>query len=136
MLRLRASSRPGACVGGVSRPHSPASVRRVRGLPDAVDVLWAPLFLGVLFLVHPLLGAIGAGSALFVVGLALAGEFFTKGPLAQSGAALTKSYGRICMAVGNVHVIRAIGMLDGAARLVCQAAQAARSAHETAQRRN
>src|SRR5208282_2385970 len=104
--------------------------------PMLFDVLWAPLFLGVLFLVHPLLGAIGAVSVLFLVGLALAGEFFTKGPLAQSGAALAKSYGRISMAVGNVHVIRAIGMLDGAARLVCQAAQAARSAHETAQRRN
>src|SRR3981081_2809631 len=33
------------------------------------DVLWAPLFLGVLFLVHPLLGAIGALSALLLLGL-------------------------------------------------------------------
>ena len=104
--------------------------------PMLFDVLWAPLFLGVLFLMHPLLGAIGAGSALFLFGLALSGEFLTKVPLAQSGAALTKSYSRLCLAVGNVRLIRAIGMLDAAARLVDQAAQAARSAHETAQRRN
>ena len=104
--------------------------------PMLFDVLWAPLFLGVLFLMHPLLGAVGAGSALFLFGLALAGEFFTKVPLAQSAASLAKSYSRVCLAVGNVRLIRAIGMLDAAARLVDQAAQSARSAHETAQRRN
>src|SRR3982075_523096 len=46
------------------------------------DVLWAPLFLGVLFLVHPLLGAIGAVSALLMFGLGFAADFFTEGPLA------------------------------------------------------
>ena len=104
--------------------------------PMLFDVLWAPLFLAVLFLMHPLLGAMGAGSALFLFGLALAGEFFTKVPLAQSGAALTKTYSRLCLAVGNVRLIRAIGMLDAAARLVDQSAQAARNSHKTAQRRN
>jgi len=100
------------------------------------DVLWAPLFLGVLFLVHPLLGVIGAVSALLLFGLGIAGDFFTEGPLARSVAALTRSHGRFGMAVGNVHVIRAMGMLDGAARLVHQAAQVARSEHEVVQRRN
>ena len=46
--------------------------------PMLFDILWAPLFLGVLFLMHPLLGAMGTGSALFLFGLALAGEFLTK----------------------------------------------------------
>ena len=100
------------------------------------DVFWAPLFLGVLFLVHPLLGVIGAGSALLLFGLGIAGDFFTEGPLARSVAALTRSHGRFGMAVGNVHVIRAMGMLNGAARLVHQAAQVARSEHEVVQRRN
>jgi ATP-binding cassette subfamily C protein len=40
------------------------------------------------------------------------------------------------MAVGNLHVIRAMGMLDSAARLIRQAAQDARSEHQVAQRRN
>ena len=40
------------------------------------------------------------------------------------------------MAVGNLHVIRAMGMLDGAARLIRQAAQDARSEQEVVQRRN
>src|SRR5258705_9967603 len=100
------------------------------------DVLWSPLFLGVLFLVHPLLGVIGAVSALVLLGLGFAGDFFTEGPLARSVAALARSHGRFGMAVGNVHIIRAMGMLDGAARLVHQAARDARSEHEVVQRRN
>ena len=104
--------------------------------PLLFDVLWAPLFIGVLFLVHPLLGLLGLCSALLLFGLALAGDLATKGPLARSGAALTSSSGRLVTALGNVHVIRAMGMLDGAARQIYQAAQDARSAHDIAQRRS
>src|SRR5712671_3022040 len=104
--------------------------------PMLFDVFWSPLFLGVLFLVHPLLGVIGAVSALVLFGLGFAGDFFTEGPLARSVAALARSHGRFGMAVGNVHVIRAMGMLEDAARLVHQAAQDARNEHEVVQRRN
>ena len=100
------------------------------------DALWTPLFLGVLFLVHPLLGVIGTLSALLLLGLGLAGDRLTEGPLARSAAALTRSQGWFGMAVGNLHVIRAMGMLDGAARLIRQAAQDARSEQEVVQRRN
>jgi PrtD family type I secretion system ABC transporter len=100
------------------------------------DALWTPLFLGVLFLVHPLLGAIGALSALLVLGLGFAGDLLTEGALARSAAALTRSQGWFGMAVGNLHVIRAMGMLDSAARLVRQAAQDARSEQEVVQRRH
>jgi PrtD family type I secretion system ABC transporter len=85
--------------------------------------------------VHPLLGVIGTVSALLLFGLGFAGDFFTEGPLARSVAALARSQGRFGMAVGNVHVIRAMGMLDGAARLVHQASQDARSQQEVVQRR-
>ena len=100
------------------------------------DALWTPLFLGVLFLVHPLLGVIGALTALLLLGLGLAGDRLTEGPQARSAAALTRSQGWFAMAAGNLHVIRAMGMLDGAARLIHQAAQDARSEHEVVQRRN
>ena len=99
------------------------------------DALWAPLFLGVLFLVHPLLGVIGACSVLLLFGLALAGDVLTEDALAKSGAALSRSHGRFATAVDNVHLIRTMGMLDRAARLICQASQEARSEHDVAQRR-
>ena len=100
------------------------------------DALWTPLFLGVLFLVHPLLGVIGVLSVLLLLGLGLAEDRLTEGPLARSAAALTRSQGWFGMAVGNLHVIRAMGMLDGAARLIRQAAQDARSEQEVVQRRH
>jgi ATP-binding cassette subfamily C protein len=104
--------------------------------PMLFDVLWSPLFLIVLFLVHPLLGMIGAATALLVLGLGFAGERITEGPLARSVAALTRSHGRFGIAVGSVHVIKAMGMLEGAARLVQEAARDSRSEHDVAQRRS
>ena len=50
------------------------------------DALWTPLFLGVLFLVHPLLGVIGVLSVLFLLGLGLAEDWLTEAPLARSAA--------------------------------------------------
>ena len=104
--------------------------------PMLFDVLWSPLFLFVLFLVHPLLGTIGAATALIVLGLGFAGERLTERPLARSVAALTRSHGRFGIAVGNVHVIKAMGMLEGAGRLIQEAARDSRSEHDVAQRRS
>ena len=104
--------------------------------PMLFDVLWSPLFLFVLFLVHPLLGTIGATTVLVVLGLGFAGERLTERPLVRSVAALTQSHGRFGIAVGNVHVIKAMGMLEGAARLVQEAAWDSRSEHDVAQRRS
>jgi PrtD family type I secretion system ABC transporter len=104
--------------------------------PMLFDALWAPLFLCVLFLVHPLLGMVGACSVLLLFGLSLAGDLFTKDAVARSGAALSRSYGRLGATVGNVRLIRTMGMFDGAARLIYRDAQDERSEHEVAQRRH
>jgi len=103
--------------------------------PMLFDALWAPLFLIVLFLVHPLLGAVGACNVLVLFGLTLASELLTEDALARSGAALSRSYGRLVTAAGNIHMIRTMGMFDGAARLIYQSAQEARSEQDLAQQR-
>jgi PrtD family type I secretion system ABC transporter len=103
--------------------------------PMLFDALWAPFFLCVLFLVHPLLGVIGACSVLFLFGLTFAGDLLSKDALARSGAALSRSYGRFAAAVGNVHLIHTMGMFDSAARLIYQDTRDARTEHDVAQRR-
>ena len=103
--------------------------------PMLFDALWAPLFLIVLFLVHPLLGVVGACNVLVLFGLTLASELLTEDALARSGAALSRSYGRLATAAGNIHMIRTMGMFDGAMRLIYQSAQEARSEQDLAQRR-
>ena len=104
--------------------------------PMLFDAFWAPLFLVVLFLIHPLLGVIATCNVLVLFGLALTSEFLTEQALAKSSAALTKSYARLATALGNIHLIRAMGMLDGAARQICESAQEARNKQDTAQLRS
>jgi ATP-binding cassette, subfamily C, type I secretion system permease/ATPase len=100
--------------------------------PLLFDALWAPFFLSVLFLIHPLLGVVGACSVALLFGLTLAGDLLTEDALVKSGAAWSRSYGRFAAAVGNIHLIRTMGMLDGTARLIYHDAQDARREHDVA----
>jgi ATP-binding cassette subfamily C protein len=104
--------------------------------PMLFDALWAPLFLVVLFLVHPLLGLIAACSVALTFGLTLAKDLLTEDALARSGTALSRGYGRLTTAAANIHMIRAMGMFDGAARLIQQAAHDARNDQDQAQQRS
>ena len=70
-----------------------ASLAQSGACSTMFDALWTPLFLGVLFLVHPLLGVIGVLSVLFLLGLGLAEDWLTEAPLARSVCALTRSPG-------------------------------------------
>lgn len=91
--------------------------------PMLFDALWTPLFLSVLFLIHPLLGVAGACSVALLFGLALAGDLLTEDALLKSGALLSRSYGRLAATAGNIHLICAMGMRDGAARMIHHDAQ-------------
>jgi PrtD family type I secretion system ABC transporter len=104
--------------------------------PLLFDMLWSPVFLFVLFLVHPLLGMIGLASVLLLLVLAYAGDVLTESASARSSAAQTRSHGRFNVAVGSVHIIKAMGMLDGAARLVDGAAREASGEQDVVRRRN
>jgi ATP-binding cassette subfamily C protein len=99
------------------------------------DALWAPLFLLVLVLIHPLLGVVGACCVAFLFALTVAGELVTQDVLLRSSAALSRSYGRLQTAAGNIHMIRAMGMFDSAARMIHRDAQQARREHDVALRR-
>ncbi|MGX1325167.1 PrtD family type I secretion system ABC transporter [Bradyrhizobium sp. USDA 377] len=99
------------------------------------DALWAPLFLLVLVLIHPLLGVVGACCVTFLFALTVAGELVTEDVLLRSSAALSRSYGRLQTAASNIHMIRAMGMFDSAARMIHRDSQHARREHDVALRR-
>ncbi len=102
--------------------------------PMLFDAFWAPLFLVVLFLIHPLLGVVGACSVAVLFGLTLAGDLLTEESQIKSGAALSRSHGRLAATAGNIHLIRLMGMFDGAARMIYRDVQDARRARDVALR--
>jgi ATP-binding cassette subfamily C protein len=132
-----------AVEGGPSRPAD--ACRDISALvqflhssacPTLFDVLWAPLFLCLLFLVHPLLGTLGILGAVVTIASTAIGERWTDEPLARSGAAFARSQARLGAVVANRDAIRAMGMLRGAARLAYEDALASRGDHQEAQHRN
>jgi ATP-binding cassette subfamily C protein len=99
------------------------------------DVPWAPVFLLLLFLVHPLLGTIGLLCAVALLLFAFLTELATREPLAHANRALSISYLRFATALKNIEVIRAMGMQDGAAMIVYRDAEMARRAQDIAMHR-
>ncbi len=81
------------------------------GVFPIMDAPWAPLFLAVLFLLHPLLGVIGTLGAVVLFALALANEIFTRNPLQRAGTAARNGQQQADMAVRNAEVVEAMGML-------------------------
>lgn len=100
-----------------------------------MDAPWAPLFLAMLFVLHPLLGFIGLASGIILFGLALLNEAATKGPLREANAAGAKSMRTLDAAFRNAEAIEAMGMLEGVISLVQREGDAGKEAQQIAGRR-
>ena len=61
------------------------------GVHAILDAPWTPIYLAVVFLIHPGLGAIATGGALLLVLLAVANEFATRSPLRRNRLTVTSS---------------------------------------------
>jgi ATP-binding cassette, subfamily C, type I secretion system permease/ATPase len=83
------------------------------GVFPIMDAPWAPLFLTVLFILHPFLGVIGTAGAVVLFALALANELCTRNVLREAGGAARNSQLQADMAVRNADVVEAMGMLPG-----------------------
>ena len=81
------------------------------GVFAVLDAPWVPVFLAVIFFVHPLLGSIATIGALVLFGLALANDILTREPLGQASAESQKSMHRAETAVRNADMISAMGVL-------------------------
>lgn len=80
------------------------------GIFPLLDAPWAPLFLGVMFLLHPMIGWIATIGAAILFGMALLNERATRPILDQAAGASNKSVQRAEAAVRNADVIEAMGM--------------------------
>ncbi len=83
------------------------------GSPAALtvfDVPWVPIFLAVIFLLHPALGAIAAGGAVLLFLLTLANEWATGALVRQASTGAMASQRRAESMVRNAEVIDSMGM--------------------------
>jgi ATP-binding cassette subfamily C protein/ATP-binding cassette subfamily C protein EexD len=74
------------------------------------DVPWVPIYLAVIFVLHPLLGWIALGGALILFAITLANEWATGNLLRQAGTAAMVNQRRADSMVRNAEVIDSMGM--------------------------
>jgi ATP-binding cassette, subfamily C, bacterial len=75
-----------------------------------MDAPWAPVYLVVLWLLHPLLGAVAAGGVVVLFALALLNELLTRRPLAAASDAAVATLREAEVASRNREAAAAMGM--------------------------
>lgn len=75
------------------------------------DLPWIPIYLGVLFLLHPWLGVLAIFFALIQAGIALLGHRMTKDAQSIAGKSQSEALNFLQSKLRNVEVLSAMGML-------------------------
>jgi ATP-binding cassette, subfamily C, type I secretion system permease/ATPase len=83
------------------------------GIHAIFDLPWAPIYIVVIFVLHPALGAFALGSSILLVLMALFNEWIVKPPLTESSEAASRNYSFTEMSLRNTEVVRAMGMTEG-----------------------
>lgn len=80
-------------------------------LYPVLDAPWTPIFLGVMFLLHPTLGWISTAGAVILLALAVLNERWSRTGLPKSSEAFITAQNRADDAVRNADAIEAMGMM-------------------------
>jgi PrtD family type I secretion system ABC transporter len=75
------------------------------------DVPWVPIYIGVIFMLHPVMGFIALGGAVILFGLTMLSELSTSKLLRQANTAAMASQRRADSISRNAEVIDSMGML-------------------------
>ncbi len=108
--------------GGAVSAQGLRDLGTVRGYLGAGAVLplfdapWAPVFPGIVFLIHPVLGWIALGGALALFGCAVLNDLATRRRISAANASGASALNAADAAVRNADAIMAMGMLPDVAR--------------------
>ncbi|RUX67104.1 type I secretion system permease/ATPase [Mesorhizobium sp. M7A.F.Ca.CA.001.07.2.1] len=83
------------------------------GINALFDLPWSPIYIAIIFLLHPWLGFFALGSSLLLVTMAVLNEYLVRAPLKQANDLATANYNFTDMSLRNSEVIRAMGMIEG-----------------------
>lgn len=75
------------------------------------DAPWFPIYLAVIFLLHPLIGWFAVGAALILIALTAVTEFATQKPLAEANKYANEATNFAHNNLANAEVVEALGML-------------------------
>ncbi|MBX9633768.1 MAG: type I secretion system permease/ATPase, partial [Magnetospirillum sp.] len=110
----QAVKQPGTVSGQVLRDLD--SVRDFATGPALLvfcDAPWAPLFIGVTFLLHPLLGTVTLVGAIGIFSLAIINELSTRKALKDASAMSFQASAFADTSLRNAEVLHAMGMMPG-----------------------
>ncbi|HRK95087.1 MAG TPA: type I secretion system permease/ATPase, partial [Rhodospirillales bacterium] len=83
------------------------------GVNAIFDAPWAPIFLAIIYWLHPVLGLIGIGAAVVLLAIAVLNELWSRRLLREAGRLTLANTQRADAAIRNAGVFHAMGMLDG-----------------------
>lgn len=86
------------------------------GLFALLDAPWTPIFIGVIYLLHPWLGIAALVGALVLLALALLNEALTNRPLKAASERAIKASNFAETSLNNAEILKAMGMLAGIRR--------------------
>ena len=86
------------------------------GIMPLFDAPWAPVFLAIVFVIHPVLGWIGLGGAVVLLGCAVLNDLTTRKRLTEANSASVSALNDADAAIRNADAITAMGMLPDLAR--------------------
>jgi PrtD family type I secretion system ABC transporter len=81
------------------------------GLTVFFDAPWSPVFLVLIWLLHPLLGIVAVSSAALLLALSVANEYLTRSPTMTANLAQIAANRQAEVTIRNAEVVRAMGML-------------------------
>ena len=81
------------------------------GIFPVMDAPWTPIFIAVIFMLHPILGWISLAGALLLFGLAFSNEVATRRLLGRAGGVSVAALHQAEAAVRNANAVEAMGMM-------------------------
>jgi PrtD family type I secretion system ABC transporter len=83
------------------------------GVHALFDLPWVVIYLGILFIIHPLLGGVSVLFMIFQIMITVATEVLTNGRIIRAGEARNRSYTLAEAALRNAEVVLGMGMIRG-----------------------
>ncbi|MDP1717355.1 MAG: type I secretion system permease/ATPase [Burkholderiales bacterium] len=116
MLRRNAAPGAGEALHGLRDVNSLRAFLTGPGILALFDAPWVPIYVLVIFLFHPLLGAVALAGALVMLALAVLNEKLARQPLEAMQLDTRKAARFAERSIANAEVARALGMVDSLAR--------------------